>query len=313
MCQRRVSRRELVSLGVRTAGSLLIAGSIPAALARAGTSGRVPVAVTRSADVGAALKGALEAVGGMKRYVSKDDIVLIKPNIGWDRVPDQAANTDPELVISLIRHVLEAGAKEVRIFDRTCNEPRRCYINSGIEPSVREFANKEGVADRVNIYHVERRKFVQVEIQDAEVLKKWPLYRDALEVDKVINVPVAKHHSLSGYTLSLKNLMGVMGGNRGQIHWRLSSALADLNGFLKTHLAVIDGTKILLRNGPSGGNVKDVEKRDTLIVSPNPVAADAVAASVLFRADAASIGHIREASSRGLGPIEKDNIHIIQS
>jgi uncharacterized protein (DUF362 family) len=267
----------------------------------------------KNPDMEVALKDALEAVGGMKHYIAKNDVVLIKPNIGWDRVPDQAANTEPELVISLIRHVLESGAKEVRIFDRTCNEPRRCYINSGIEPSVLEFAKREGVKDRVKIYHVERRKFVRVEIKNAEILKKWPLYRDALEVDKIINVPVAKHHSLSGYTLSLKNMMGVMGGNRGQIHWRLSSALADLNGYVRTDLAVIDGTKILLRNGPSGGNVKDVARKDMIIASPNPVAADTIAASVLFGADGAAVPHIREASIRGLGPIQDKNIRRIGS
>jgi uncharacterized protein (DUF362 family) len=110
------------------------------------------------------------------------------------------------------------------------------------------------VKDSVKIYHVKKRDFVKVKIQNAQVLKQWPLYRDAMEVDKIVNVPVAKHHSLADYTLSLKNMMGIMGGNRSRIHWGLPGALADLNGFLKTNLAVIDGTKILLRNGPSGGN-----------------------------------------------------------
>jgi uncharacterized protein (DUF362 family) len=108
-------------------------------------------------------------------------------------------------------------------------------------------------------------------------------------------------------------MMGIMGGNRSRIHWGLPGALADLNGFLKTNLAVIDGTKILLRNGPSGGNLEDVARKDTIIVSPNPVAADAVATAVLFGADPGRVSHIREASNRGLGPYEKEKILVTHS
>jgi uncharacterized protein (DUF362 family) len=308
-----LSRREFIALGAKTAGAFLVSNSIFPTISFAGESGKIPVAVRVNPDIETALSGALEALGGMRKFISKNDIVLIKPNIGWDRVPDQAANTDPQLVISLVRRVLDAGAKEVRIFDRTCNEPRRCYINSGIEPLVEEFSEKEGVKDSVKIYHVKKRDFVKVKIQNAQVLKKWPLYRDAMEVDKIVNVPVAKHHSLADYTLSLKNMMGIMGGNRSRIHWGLPGALADLNGFLKTHLAVIDGTKILLRNGPSGGNLEDVARKDTIIVSPNPVAADAVATAVLFGADPGRVSHIREASNRGLGPYEKEKILVTHS
>ena len=116
----------------------------------------------------------------------------------------------------------------------------------------------EGVADAFLAYHVEDRKFQRTAIPGALVLKEWDLYRDALEADKVISVPVAKHHSLATVTLGMKNMMGVMGGNRGQIHFRLSECLVDINRRIQATLTVIDANRILLRNGPSGGNLADV-------------------------------------------------------
>ncbi|RMG57589.1 MAG: DUF362 domain-containing protein [Deltaproteobacteria bacterium] len=308
----RLTRREFLEKSARTllalAGGRLI--SRPGSGAYAGEV--VPVSLVTGEDIGTSVRKAVALLGGMENFVSRGDVVLVKPNIGWDRKPEQAANTHPEVVVALVELALESGAKRVKVFDRTCNEPRRCYINSGILPAVEKFKKERGLGREVEIYHTERRKFVTVRIKDAEVLKKWPLYRDALEVDKIIDVPVAKHHTLAGYTLGLKNMMGIMGGNRGQVHWELSKALADLNAYLTPSLTVVDGTRILLRNGPSGGNLADVAVKNTVVASPNPVSADAVAVRTLFGADPASVPHIAYAAERGLGPLGGEAVRVVR-
>ena len=139
---------------------------------------------------------AIDALGGMKKFISKGDIVVIKPNIGWDRLPEQAANTNPEVVATLVRMCLESGAKKVKVFDRPVNEPHRCYIQSGI--------HQAATAAGAEMNYGDERRFRETKINGL-VLKTWPLYEDILSADKVINVPIAKHHSLSKLTMSMKN------------------------------------------------------------------------------------------------------------
>ena len=295
-------------------GAGLLPGSSPfrAGIARAGEPG-VPVSLASEGSPAENARRAVEALGGMKRFVSRGDVVVLKPNIGWDRSPEQAANTNPEVVVAVGEMCLAAGAKEVRVFDRTCNEPRRSYVNSGIPEAVRRFAERERAADIFRVYHVEDRKFQRTAIPGALVLKEWDLYRDALEADQIINVPVAKHHSLANVTLGLKNMMGVMGGNRGQIHFRLSECLVDINRRLPTRLTVIDANRILLRNGPSGGNLEDVRDLKKVFASADIVAADVVAAGQTFGIPGADVPHIRKALESGLGVSSPDRIRVIEA
>jgi len=295
-------------------GTGLLPGTIfpGARIARAAESGTA-VSVASGGSPGENARRAVEALGGMKSFVSRGDVVVLKPNIGWDRTPEQAANTNPEVVVALGEMCLAAGAKEVRVFDRTCNEPRRCYVNSGIPEAIRSFADRQGVADAFLAYHVEDRKFQRTAIPGALVLKEWDLYRDALEADKVISVPVAKHHSLATVTLGLKNMMGVMGGNRGQIHFRLSECLVDINRRIQATLTVIDANRILLRNGPSGGNLADVGTPGKVFASADIVAADVVAAREVFGKSPADVPHIRKAMESGLGVSSEDRIRLVTS
>lgn len=293
-------------------GAGLLPGSSPfrAGIARAGEPG-VPVSLASEGSPAENARRAVEALGGMKRFVSRGDVVVLKPNIGWDRSPEQAANTNPEVVVAVGEMCLAAGAKEVRVFDRTCNEPRRCYVNSGIPEAIRRFAERQGVADRFRVYHVEDRKFQRTAIPGALVLKEWDLYRDALEADRVVNVPVAKHHSLATVTLGMKNMMGVMGGNRGQIHFRLSECLVDVNRRIPAALTVVDANRILLRNGPSGGNLADVRSAGKVFASADIVAVDIVAAKDLFGKAPGEVPHIRKAMESGLGVPSEDRIRLV--
>jgi uncharacterized protein (DUF362 family) len=166
---------------------------------------------------------------------------------------------------------------------------------------VETFARKAGAADAVRIYHVEDRKFVRTAIPTPLVLPEWELYRDALEADRIVNVPIAKHHTLSGVTLGLKNIMGIMGGNRGQVHARLSECLVDIHRRVPVRLTVVDAGRVLMRNGPSGGNLADVKAAGKAFASADVAAVDAVAAESIFGLKPSEVAHIRKAMESGIG------------
>lgn len=271
------------------------------------------VSAARGSDAVGNVRRAVAALGGMRAFVSRGDVVVLKPNIGWDRTPEQAANTDPTVVVALAEMCLSAGAKEVRVFDRPCNEPRRCYTGSGIQAAIEAFGKRHGASDSVRIYHVEDRKFRRTSIPGALTLKEWDLYRDALEADRIVNVPIAKHHSLAAVTLGLKNMMGMMGGNRGQIHYNLPECLVDLNRRLHSSLTVIDATRVLMRNGPSGGNPADVRAPGIIFASADVVAADVVAAEKVFGLKARDVKHIQKALDAGLGVASPAQIRVVEA
>ena len=263
------------------------------------------VSVARSADYPALVAQVLEPLGSMTAFVRPGDRVVVKPNIGWDRSPEQGANTHPQVVRTVVEAALAAGAARVLVFDRTCNEPRRCYASSGIEAAVRAIGDRRAV-----IEHADPRKFVPVEISRGQALTRWAIHREALDCDCYINLPVAKHHGLSGLTLGLKNSMGAIGGNRGTLHHDLAQSLADLATVLQPKLTLIDATRILLRNGPQGGDVADVRRLDTLVASADPVAADAWA-TTLFDLRPDEVASTVAAHRMGLGEMDLARMRVV--
>lgn len=261
------------------------------------------LAVAEGADYPAITRKAINAVGGMKRYVKAGDVVVVKPNMGWDRSVEQAANTHPLVVRAIVEECLSAGAKKVKVFDYTCNDARRCYVNSGIESALKGMK-------RVECKQIEPERFKKV-LLNGQFLKEWELYDEALLANVFINVPIAKHHGLSKLTLGLKNIMGIMGGNRGFIHRNLDTALADVNAYVRSHLTIIDATRILTAHGPQGGNLGDVKRLDKVIASADIVAADAFA-TTLFGMKPLDIPTTLSAYRRGLGEMNLDRIRIVR-
>jgi uncharacterized protein (DUF362 family) len=247
------------------------------------------------------IAAAMQSFGGMSTFISKGDIVVVKPNIGWDRAPEYAANTNPTLVSEIVKMCFEAGAKQVKVFDRTCNNPNRCYRNSKIEA----YAEKVGA----DVVHIRDFKFKKLPLPEGEVLKEWPVYKDYLEADKVINVPVAKHHSMARVSLGLKNLMGVMGGNRGSLHNHFTEKITDINSHILPTLTIIDAYRILTANGPSGGNINDVKLTKSLVMSPCTVSADFLALE-LFNLKIENVSHINESNRRGLNKYDLNNLDV---
>ena len=247
------------------------------------------------------LKSALEVMGGMKRFINKGDVVVVKTNIGWDRAPEFAANTNPDLVAEVVKECFKAGAKEVKIFDRTCNNKNRCYKNSQIQAKAEDAG--------ADVSHMRKNKYKEVEIPKGEVLKSWEIYKDYLEADKVINIPIAKHHSLNFVSLGLKNLMGVMGGNRGSLHNEFFKKLVDIDSQIMPTLTIVDAYRMLMANGPVGGNLADVKTARSLIMSPCTVSADYTALK-LFELDLEQVGHVNEAYKRGLNLYDLKKLNV---
>lgn len=245
---------------------------------------------------------AVEAMGGMGMFVKKNSVVLIKPNIGWDRSPEQAGNTNPHVVGALVDMCFKAGAKRVNIFDNTCNDSKRCYENSGIE----KIAKEKGA----NVYFVDDWNVVKAKFSYKSPMEGWPIYRDALECDTFINVPVLKHHGLTGLTLSMKNLMGICSGNRGLIHFDIGTKLAHLTDFIKPDLTVIDAYRVLKRNGPTGGDLEDVLDMKTVIISADPVLCDSYAAKLMDK-EPLSVSYINQAVKQNLGSADVDKADIL--
>ncbi|KPJ59760.1 MAG: cytoplasmic protein [Latescibacteria bacterium DG_63] len=293
-----MNRREFLrATGAGVAGAVLGALHLP--FTHAAEKEELPsFVVAKGPSIVNNLDSAIEALGGISRFISKGDIVVVKPNIGWDRVPKQAATTNPELVHAIIRKCYEAGAKKVKVFDKTCNDPRRCYVKSGIADSAR----KAGA----EVSFVDDRKFRRIKI-GGEVLDKWPVYAEVLECDKIINVPIAKHHGIAKLTMALKNWMGVIGEPRNMLHQRIDLCLADLARFFKPSLTVLDATRILVANGPQGGNIKDVRRLDTLVAGTDQVAIDSYGTS-FFGSKGTDLGYLVEAAKAGIGEVDLSNV-----
>ncbi len=295
-----MNRREFLrAAGVGLSGALLGGARIPFAFA-ADKKEFPGLVVAKGPSVEKNLLSAVEALGGFSRFVSKGDVVVVKPNIGWDRVPKQAATTNPQLVHELVLRCLEAGAKKVKVFDKTCNDPRRCYVKSGIADSAR----KAGA----DVSFVDDRKFKKVKI-GGQILKEWPVYREVLEADKVINVPIAKHHGIAKLTMSLKNWMGVIGEPRNVLHQQINLCLADLARFFQPCLTVLDATRILVANGPQGGNIKDVRELNTLVIGIDQVAVDSYG-TTLFGYEGTDLGCLVEAAKAGVGQVDLGKVRL---
>jgi uncharacterized protein (DUF362 family) len=302
-----MKRRTFVKKGALLSSGMLLAPIVrgPERPGNAGADGHAAATPSRSApaDQVVQVKGgspyeitrrALAELGGMEKFISRGDSVVVKPNIGWNRTVEQAACTNPEVLRTLIELALAAGARKVLVMDNTCHKAEDSYQRSGIA----ETARKAGAEVR---YCDENRLIVHD--FKGEYLGKWPVFRDFLEADKFINVPILKHHGSAGLTIAMKNLFGILGGNRGKLHRDMGENIADLANGFRSHLVVVDAFRVLMRNGPVGGRLSDVELRQTVIASPNIMHAD-VAAAALFGRDARELDFLQAARALKMGEID---------
>jgi uncharacterized protein (DUF362 family) len=257
--------------------------------------------VVQNGEPRALVQKALENLGGIGRFVSRQDVVVLKPNIAWDRTPEQAANTNPDVVAEVVRQCWQAGAKRVIVTDVSCNETRRCFHRSGIQAAA--------LAEHAEVILPDPELFREVEMGGV-VLKSWPVFTPFLEADKIFNLPVAKHHELTGATLGMKNWYGILGGERNRLHQQIHQSLVDLASFMLPTVTLIDCYRILLRNGPTGGNVEDVAVKKTIVAGTDPVALDAYVAKAYWNLGPAQMPYLLMAAARGLGTVEFEKLQV---
>ena len=246
------------------------------------------------------VRNAMAAMGGMERFVSRGDVVVIKPNIGWDRMPIHAANTNPDVVGAVVQMAFEAGAKTVRVADGSCNDPNRCFQRSGIWRKAYSLG-AEVILPAEHRYRTMRLK--------GDVLDEWPIFTTLVDADKVINVPVAKHHNLAKFTAAMKNWYGVLGGRRNRLHQNIDTSIADLATFMRPSLTIIDAVRVLMRNGPQGGNIDDTKEMHTVIASVDQVAADAFACTLIGQ-HRDNMPYLKMGHERGIGTMFWENLRV---
>jgi uncharacterized protein (DUF362 family) len=257
--------------------------------------------VAQGGEPRALVQRALADLGGIRRFVSGQDVVVLKPNIAWDRTPEQAANTNPEVVAEVVRQCWQAGAKRVIVTDGSCNEPRRCFQRSGIQAAA--------LAEGAEVILPDPELYSMVDLGGV-VLKSWPVLTPFLEADKIINLPIAKHHGLVGATLGMKNWYGILGGQRNRLHQQIHQSLADLANFMLPTLTLLDCYRVLLRNGPTGGNLEDVVLKKTMVAGTDPVALDAYAAKAWWNLDPEHLPYLQMAADFGLGAVDFDKLPV---
>ena len=246
------------------------------------------------------VRRAVDAMGGMKRFVSRGDVVVVKPNIGWDRMPIHAANTNPDVVGAVVQLAFEAGAKKVVVADGSCNDPNRCFQRSGIWRKAYALG-AEVVLPAEHRFRTTRMK--------GEILDEWPIFTTLVDCDKVINVPVAKHHNLAKDTAAMKNWYGVLGGRRNRLHQNIDVSIADLATFMRPTLVVVDAMRVLMRNGPQGGNIDDTKVMNTVFASVDQVAADAFGATLIGQ-HRDNLPYLKMGHERGLGTMYYENLRV---
>lgn len=248
----------------------------------------------------ALVTNALAAMGGMGRFVSRGDVVVIKPNIGWDRMPVHAANTNPDVVGAVVKLAFDAGAKKVVVADGSCNDPNRCFQRSGI------WRKAYGLGAQVVLPAEHRFRSMRLK---GDVLDEWPIFTTLVEADKVINVPVAKHHNLAKFTAAMKNWYGVLGGRRNRLHQNIDVSIADLATFMRPTLTIVDAVRVLVRNGPQGGNIDDTRELHTVVASVDQVAADAFACTLIGQHRDA-LPYLKMGHERGIGTMFWENLRV---
>ena len=274
-----------------------------------------PLAVQKDADLVAIMGGepdimlrrALEEMGGIGKYVKKGNKVVIKPNIGWDKAPEMAANTNPILVKELVKQCLSAGAVEVLVFDHTCDNWQRSYKNSGIEDAVKEAGGKIVPGNDESMYK-------EVDLSKGVTLKKAKIHQALLDCDVWFNVPVLKNHGGAKMTISMKNLMGIVWDRQIFHRSNLDQCIADSCTLLKKPaLNIVDAYRVLKTNGPQGKSEADVATLKTLLVSPDFVAVDTAAIKFFNQVqemDVNRVGYIAKAEELGIGVSDLNKLNV---
>ena len=310
----RISRREFL-FRAGTAGAL-IAGSVAGGLSlwqrkhfvpgfqpekgftladyRYGNGKTLPsMAIAHGTDHEKTIGAAVGALGGMGRFIQRGDVVMIKPNVAFDRPPSLAATTHPDALRAVAKLVYAAGAAKVLVADNPINSPAGCFLKSGLR----------AVADELNLHllYPETNSFAPIQLE-GEILRNWTFFNEPFKTaNKVIGLAPCKDHNLCHASMSMKNWYGLLGGRRNQFHQHIHSIVSDFALMMQPTLVILDGMNVLMKNGPTGGRLSDVKQAGTVVAGTDMVAIDSYAYTHVLERDIAELTYIHKAHQRGLG------------
>ena len=262
--------------------------------------GKVDLVAVMGGEPEIMFRRAIAEMGGMKAFIKPGQKVVVKPNIGWDKVPALAGNTNPKLVAEIIKQCFAAGAKEVTVFDHTCDDWQKCYKNSGIEAAAK--------AAHLESY------YRTISLPQGKKMKSAKVHEAILDSDVWINVPILKNHGGANLTISMKNHMGIV-WDRGFFHQNdLQQCIADICTLQKKAvLNVVDAYRIMKTNGPRGRSASDVVLTKGLFISQDIVAVDTAAAKFFNQVrdmPLDSVAHLANGQALKVGTMDLDRLNI---
>ena len=240
------------------------------------------------------VKAAMQEMGGIDQFIKKGDVVVIKPNVAFDKNPDLAATTQPDTVSAVVKLCFGAGARKVIVCDNPINNPESCFFKT----KVGDAALKAGA----ELMLPKDSYFEQLYVGGETITNTWRMfYRPFREATKVIGISPVKDHNLCKATVTMKNWYGLLGNPRNQFHQNIHGIISDFAQMIKPTLVIADGRKMLMRNGPTGGSLNDVKRGDTIVVGTDHIAVDSWCVSRLLEKPRHEILYLDKAIKRDLG------------
>jgi len=251
------------------------------------------MAIAHGAEHEPTMRAAIGALGGMGRFIQRGDVVMIKPNVAFDRPPALAATTHPDALRAVAKMVLEAGASRVIVADNPINSPTGCFLKSGLTAVASEM--------NLDLMYPELSRFSPLEL-NGEILKNWTFFHEPFKkANKVIGLSPCKDHNLCHASMTMKNWYGLLGGRRNQFHQHIHSIVSDFPLMMKPTLVILDGMNVLMSNGPTGGRLSDVKKMNTIVAGTDMVAVDSYGYTHLMERNLDELTYIHKAADRKLG------------
>ena len=259
------------------------------------------ISIVQGADRKKTVAMAIEFLGGIERFVKPGEVVAIKPNVAFASPPILGATANPELVAEVVRLCYSRGkAKKVIVTDNPINDPASCFTLSGVSKAASE-ARAEVVLPKPHLFR-------HTTLANGKLIRNWPIFSGPfVKADKLIGIAPVKHHHRAGASMSMKNWYGLLGGRRNIFHQDINTIIAELAMMVKPTLVILDGTEVMMTNGPTGGSISDLRRADTLIASTDCVAADSYGCTLLDL-KVSNLPYLTQAEKAGVGTTDYESL-----
>ncbi len=297
----------LKTIALSGAAATVAATNAGSLLAQSDADGNYDMIAVMGGEPGPMFQAAIKAMGGIGRFIKKGQKVTLKPNIGWDKTPEMAGNTNPELIATIVKDCYDAGASEVTVFDHTCDTWRKCYTSSGIEAAAKAAGAKVVPGNEPEFYR-------EVELPRGKSLKKAMIHEAILDCDVWFNIPILKNHGGAKMTIAMKNHMGIVFDRRYFHQHDLQQCIADICTYAKpAALQIVDAYRLMKSNGPRGKSESDVVLTKALFMSTDIVAVDTAATKFFNQVQAMPLDvvtHIAKGEELELGTTDLSKLKI---